>query len=128
MLESIGLLEFAYAYPDRLSGGQHQRVAIVRAIATRPSLLLLDEVTSALDRELVDEVLGPVRALAADGTTILNGHPRDAVRAAGRRPGRAARPRRHRRGGTCRAVLHQAQQERTRQLLARFTGTNDASA
>jgi len=57
--------------PDRLSGGQQQRAAIVRAIATDPEVLLLDEITSALDPELVGEVLELVRALAADGTTIL---------------------------------------------------------
>ncbi|MFK4729795.1 amino acid ABC transporter ATP-binding protein [Agromyces mediolanus] len=71
LLASIGLADFAGAYPDRLSGGQQQRVAIVRAIATGPELLLLDEVTSALDPELVGEVLALVRALADGGTTIL---------------------------------------------------------
>jgi len=71
LLDSIGLAEFARAFPDRLSGGQQQRVAIVRAIATNPELLLLDEVTSALDPELVGEVLSLVRALAESGTTIL---------------------------------------------------------
>jgi len=71
LLDSIGLAEFARAFPDRLSGGQQQRVAIVRAIATNPELLLLDEVTSALDPELVGEVLALVRSLAESGTTIL---------------------------------------------------------
>ncbi|MFD6054868.1 amino acid ABC transporter ATP-binding protein [Agromyces sp. NPDC060279] len=71
LLASIGLADFARAYPDRLSGGQQQRVAIVRAIATGPELLLLDEVTSALDPELVGEVLALVRSLADGGTTIL---------------------------------------------------------
>ncbi len=71
LLASIGLADFAGAYPDRLSGGQQQRVAIVRAIATGPELLLLDEVTSALDPELVGEVLALVRSLADGGTTIL---------------------------------------------------------
>ena len=71
LLDSIGLLEFAQAFPDRLSGGQQQRVAIVRAIATSPELLLLDEVTSALDPELVGEVLELVRSLASSGTTIV---------------------------------------------------------
>jgi ABC-type polar amino acid transport system ATPase subunit len=71
LLGSIGLGDLAGAYPDRLSGGQQQRVAIVRAIATPPELLLLDEVTSALDPELVGEVLELVRSLAQSGTTIV---------------------------------------------------------
>ena len=71
LLGSIGLGDLAGAYPDRLSGGQQQRVAIVRAIATSPELLLLDEVTSALDPELVGEVLELVRSLADSGTTIM---------------------------------------------------------
>ncbi|WP_394551308.1 amino acid ABC transporter ATP-binding protein [Agromyces sp. MMS24-JH15] len=71
LLARIGLAEHADAFPDRLSGGQQQRVAIVRAIATEPELLLLDEVTSALDPELVGEVLALVRSLAEGGTTIL---------------------------------------------------------
>nr|WP_092968771.1 amino acid ABC transporter ATP-binding protein [Agromyces sp. CF514] len=71
LLDSVGLADFAKAFPDRLSGGQQQRVAIVRAIATGPELLLLDEVTSALDPELVGEVLALVRSLAERGTTIV---------------------------------------------------------
>ncbi|MGI9823196.1 amino acid ABC transporter ATP-binding protein [Agromyces sp. Marseille-Q5079] len=71
LLDSVGLAEFAKAFPDRLSGGQQQRAAIVRAIATEPELLLLDEVTSALDPELVGEVLALVRSLAEGGTTIV---------------------------------------------------------
>ena len=66
LLDRIGLAEFARAYPDRLSGGQQQRAAIVRAIATGPELLLLDEVTSTLDPELVGEVLELVRELKAE--------------------------------------------------------------
>jgi ABC-type polar amino acid transport system ATPase subunit len=71
ILARVGLAEKAAEYPDRLSGGQQQRVAIARAIATSPELLLLDEITSALDPELVGEVLDLVRQLAAEGTTIV---------------------------------------------------------
>ena len=71
LLRRIGLDGKAAEYPDRLSGGQQQRVAIVRALAMGPMLLLLDEITSALDPELVSEVLNIVRDLAAEGMTML---------------------------------------------------------
>jgi polar amino acid transport system ATP-binding protein len=71
LLGRFGLSERAGDYPDRLSGGQQQRVAIVRALAMRPKLMLLDEVTSALDPELVGEVLNVIRELAAGGMTML---------------------------------------------------------
>jgi polar amino acid transport system ATP-binding protein len=71
LLKRIGLDEKAKEYPDRLSGGQQQRVAIVRALAMEPHLLLLDEITSALDPELVAEVLNIVRDLARDGMTMM---------------------------------------------------------
>ncbi|MBL3698356.1 amino acid ABC transporter ATP-binding protein [Leucobacter luti] len=71
LLTRIGLAEKAGEYPDRLSGGQQQRVAIARAIATDPELLLLDEITSALDPQLVGEVLDLVRELKAAGSTIV---------------------------------------------------------
>jgi polar amino acid transport system ATP-binding protein len=71
LLERFGLADKRHEYPDRLSGGQQQRVAIVRALATRPQLMLLDEVTSALDPELVAEVLGVIRELAEGGMTML---------------------------------------------------------
>jgi polar amino acid transport system ATP-binding protein len=71
LLERFGLGGREDEHPDRLSGGQQQRVAIVRALATRPRALLLDEVTSALDPELVGEVLAVIRDLKAEGMTML---------------------------------------------------------
>ena len=71
LLIRFGLTEKADQYPDRLSGGQHQRVAIIRSIALRPRLLLLDEITSALDPVLVNEVLSTVRDLKNDGMTMV---------------------------------------------------------
>ena len=71
LLGRFGLADRGDEYPDRLSGGQQQRVAIVRALAMRPELMLLDEVTSALDPELVAEVLNVIRELAEGGMTML---------------------------------------------------------
>jgi polar amino acid transport system ATP-binding protein len=71
LLDRIGLLDKADEYPDRLSGGQQQRVAIVRALAMEPKLMLLDEITSALDPQLVSEVLNLVRELAESGMTMI---------------------------------------------------------
>jgi len=71
LLERFGLADKKDEYPDRLSGGQQQRVAIVRALAMQPDIMLLDEVTSALDPELVAEVLNVIKELAAAGMTML---------------------------------------------------------
>ena len=71
LLQRFGLADKRHDYPDRLSGGQQQRVAIVRALAMRPDIMLLDEVTSALDPELVAEVLNVIRELAEGGMTMV---------------------------------------------------------
>ena len=71
MLERVGLLDKADAYPDQLSGGQKQRVAIARALCMKPEIMLFDEPTSALDPEMVGEVLEVMRELAADGMTMV---------------------------------------------------------
>jgi polar amino acid transport system ATP-binding protein len=71
LLERFGLADRKHEYPDRLSGGQQQRVAIIRALAMEPDIMLLDEVTSALDPELVAEVLNVIRELAERGMTML---------------------------------------------------------
>jgi polar amino acid transport system ATP-binding protein len=71
LLDRVGLADQADSYPNQLSGGQQQRVAIARALAMEPKVMLFDEVTSALDPELVGEVLGVMRDLAAEGMTML---------------------------------------------------------
>ena len=71
LLTRVGLAHRLHAYPDELSGGQQQRVAIARALALKPKVLLLDEVTAALDPELVNEVLDTIRELASDGITMF---------------------------------------------------------
>ncbi|MDH3663010.1 MAG: amino acid ABC transporter ATP-binding protein [Alphaproteobacteria bacterium] len=71
LLKLVGLSDKCEAYPDELSGGQQQRVAIARALALQPEILLLDEVTSALDPELVTEVLDTIRRLASEGMTMI---------------------------------------------------------
>ena len=71
LLRRVGLAEKMKSYPDELSGGQQQRVAIARALALKPEFLFLDEITAALDPELVSDVLDVIRGLAADGMTML---------------------------------------------------------
>lgn len=71
ILARVGLSDKHHSYPDQLSGGQQQRVAIARALCLKPEILLLDEVTAALDPELVSEVLETIRGLAAEGMTML---------------------------------------------------------
>lgn len=71
LLKKVGLADKHDVHPDELSGGQQQRVAIARALALKPEILLLDEVTSALDPELVNDVLDTIRVLASDGMTML---------------------------------------------------------
>ena len=119
LLHRVGLDAFAGAYPDRLSGGQQQRVAIARALAVQPRLLLLDEITSALDPELVGEVLAIVRELARGSSTILMAtHEMGFARQVsdhvvfldGGRVCEAGPPER---------VLHDPTEDRTRQFLAR---------
>jgi polar amino acid transport system ATP-binding protein len=71
LLDRFGLTDKAHDYPDRLSGGQQQRVAVIRALASEPELMLFDEITSALDPELVAEVLNVIRGLKQEGMTML---------------------------------------------------------
>jgi len=86
LLERVGLADKFDALPEQLSGGQQQRVAIARALALQPAVLLCDEITSALDPELVGEVLRVVESLAEDGMNAADGHARDELRAQGLRP------------------------------------------
>ena len=126
LLARVGLADKADAYPDKLSGGQQQRVAIARAIAYDPRLLLLDEITSALDPELVGEVLELVGELAASGRTIIMathemGFARQAANTVCFLDGGTIIE-----SGTAEQVLTQPREERTQQFLRRVTGVGRA--
>ena len=120
-LARVGLSDMADAYPDKLSGGQQQRVAIARALAYEPRLLLLDEITSALDPELVGEVLELVGELAASGRTIVMAtHEMAFAREVADTVcfldgGRIIE------SGSAKQVLTDPRYDRTRQILRRFT-------
>jgi polar amino acid transport system ATP-binding protein len=119
LLDRFGLAAKAGAYPDRLSGGQQQRVAIVRAVVNSPRMLLLDEVTAALDPELVGEVLAVVRELAEQGMTMVlatheMGFARQVADQVGFLDGGAVLER-----GTPAEVFGAPREERTRQFLRR---------
>lgn len=121
LLERIGLADKAREHPDRLSGGQQQRAAIVRAVVTDPEVLFLDEITSALDPELVGEVLELVKSLAEEGATILMAtHEMAFARDVAHRVlfldgGRVVEE------GPPSEVLVAPREERTRRFLSRFT-------
>ena len=121
LLARVGLADKADAYPDKLSGGQQQRVAIARALAYEPRLLLLDEITSALDPELVGEVLALVGELATSGRTIVMAtHEMAFAREVADTVcfldgGRIVE------SGSAEQVLTDPQHDRTRQFLRRFT-------
>ena len=120
MLERVGLGEKAQARPDDLSGGQQKRVAIARALVTRPALMLLDEVTSALDPELVGEVLDLLSDLKAEGVTmLLNTHEMGFARDVADRVCFLHDGVVHE-SGTPEQVLDDPQQERTRTFLSRL--------
>ncbi len=117
LLERVGLADKLGQYPERLSGGQQQRVAIARALAMEPHVMLFDEVTSALDPELVKEVLDTMRELGSRRNDDAGRHPRDRLRQGSRRPGRLHGRRRDRRAGPPAEVLENPREERTKQFL-----------
>jgi polar amino acid transport system ATP-binding protein len=122
LLSRFGLADQAEKHPDRMSGGQQQRAALVRALCTQPTLLLLDEITAALDPELVGEVLTIVRELAEQGTTmILATHEMTFARDIATTvcfldQGRILE------SGPPAAIFSHPRQERTRQFLSRLLG------
>jgi len=120
LLGRIGLQDKADEYPDRLSGGQQQRVAIVRALAMEPRIMLLDEITSALDPELVNDVLTIVRDLAADGMTLMMAtHEMHFARDVASRVCFVHEGRIHEQGPPAQ-IFGDPQEERTRQFLKRI--------
>jgi polar amino acid transport system ATP-binding protein len=122
MLERVGLADKAGARPDDLSGGQQQRVAIARALVNNPALMLLDEVTSALDPELVGEVLDLLRELKAEGMTmIVNTHEMGFARQVADNVCFLHGGGIHEQGPPDQ-VFDDPQQERTRQFLSRIHG------
>jgi polar amino acid transport system ATP-binding protein len=120
MLERVGLAEFARSRPDDLSGGQQQRVAIARALVDSPALMLLDEVTSALDPELVGEVLELLGELRREGMTmIVNTHEMSFAERVADRVCYLHDGEIHEQGPPAQ-LLHNPQRERTRQFLSRL--------
>ncbi|WJK43261.1 amino acid ABC transporter ATP-binding protein [Solwaraspora sp. WMMA2056] len=123
LLDRVGLADQAKQYPDRLSGGQQQRAAIARTLINAPRLLLLDEVTSALDPELVGEVLALIRELKTDGMTMLIAtHEMGFAREVADRVCFLADGAIYEQGPAQR-VLDSPEHPRTRQFLRRLTGT-----
>jgi polar amino acid transport system ATP-binding protein len=124
LLDRIGLKDKTNAFPDSLSGGQQQRVAIVRALAMDPQVLLLDEITAALDPELVGDVLAIVRDLAADGLTMLLAtHEMGFAREVASQVCFLHQGSIHERG-TPEQIFEDPREERTRQFLSRVLAAN----
>ena len=126
LLERVGLLARAHAYPGQLSGGQQQRIAIARALAMQPKLMLFDEPTSALDPELVDEVLAVMRQLAEEGMTMIVvtheiGFARDVGHRVAFMDGGVIVEQ-----GAPQDILVRPRQDRTRAFLARVIGSRQA--
>ena len=120
LLESVGMADKANAYPDSLSGGQQQRVAIVRALAMQPRVMLLDEITAALDPELVGDVLEIVRELAKGGLTMLLATHEMGFAQEVATPGVLPRPgQRSSSAAAPQQIFEDPQEERTQQFLSR---------